>query len=1087
MDARRLAALRLKTAARTFIVRAAFLKRLRALRDSAAAEAAETLKKELKAQHQHRLTMFISLHPLASRKHKRGMIFLQALFRGFALRRRLAEARLRAVTRAARFLARWMHHRLLRRRRRRAGLLMARTVARFYRRAVSKRRAATTVALSGKLQARLSRAVEVRRQLLVQSLQFLKAAHLGELQRTFAHYSALGNKGNTQRLGVSNFSKIFKDAGLSGKLSSSDVELAFMRCRGKAKDGAVESHLHYAEFIRALRALADLLYKNGGEAALAGRLARHYGAADARLVSLVERHVVEGPAAARVRAALGSKTFAGRADAHLARACGRIQHRWRRRVAQAQAKHKLSAVFATVGGLKRVAAACLLQRILARGAAGRSNAAQRALLVYDKYVDGENKRSYWYNPRTSTAKWVKPKALRTLDVGNPVQLPEADLLYEVRCAHCARRTVATYCVECDDLYCEECDLDPRKHNEFGKTAGERRRNSLRPKHARLGVDACVQCRFQVGTRFCDQCRDSYCDTCYADQHSKGSLQNHTFEPLAQGGLRQSKTYLLKCFLGMGPLLESDTAVEAVEKRVPYWKRDTVRDVVGGDWLEFAGYVRRQDQFEKDRGAVSLRVAAPLYLARAKLLLEKRRRVAAAQKQRRAVDVAQALYRTARASKSNEAEQRRAAMRFEKKQLVKADAAVGETDDALETWYVDRDATYGPRELQRRVAFARKCGAEVLGLRLLLQRGSAFADASDGAGDSVARAELDKQLRVGVKFRLAEAPLVFPLKYRTVANTGRPNLLETFTLQVRRALAASYLRLIEASQELVGDDEEDGAEDWRAKAESDQIAFEAKLPKWVFDERNLAKLRLSRVWTHADAADLRVYRLPVAPAWERLAAKTADAVRASPLLQVPVKAEVSARATYARLLLAVAARVDDGSATQKALQARAQQQREVVSSRGHLIVGKFDADVGFGLASATVSGASALQAAAQLPLKLSRDAARSAVQAFRDSRDPVLPWAQSVEKTKIFVSVQQPDGEALRLGDLEIDVRCPAHLARELLRRDLYKQFNAAKMGATFDFLLQGAAVAEADERTTRLKLLAPQRIDAQTREIEHVL
>jgi|MDSX01.1.fsa_nt_gb hypothetical protein len=34
-----------------------------------------------------------------------------------------------------------------------------------------------------------------------------------------------------------------------------------------------------------------------------------------------------------------------------------------------------------------------------------------------------------------------------------------------------------------------------------------------------------------GTKFCEQCEDFFCDTCFVDQHSKGSLQKHTFEQM----------------------------------------------------------------------------------------------------------------------------------------------------------------------------------------------------------------------------------------------------------------------------------------------------------------------------------------------------------------------------------------------------------------------------------------------------------------------------------------------------------------------------------------------------------------------------
>mmetsp|Transcript_24748 Transcript_24748/g.74408 ORF Transcript_24748/g.74408 Transcript_24748/m.74408 type:complete len:146 (+) Transcript_24748:2660-3097(+) len=35
----------------------------------------------------------------------------------------------------------------------------------------------------------------------------------------------------------------------------------------------------------------------------------------------------------------------------------------------------------------------------------------------------------------------------------------------------------------------------------------------------------------AGTKLCEQCGDSFCDTCFEDQHAAGSLQAHTYDEM----------------------------------------------------------------------------------------------------------------------------------------------------------------------------------------------------------------------------------------------------------------------------------------------------------------------------------------------------------------------------------------------------------------------------------------------------------------------------------------------------------------------------------------------------------------------------
>lgn len=51
--------------------------------------------------------------------------------------------------------------------------------------------------------------------------------------------------------------------------------------------------------------------------------------------------------------------------------------------------------------------------------------------------------------------------------------------------------------------------------------------------------------------------------------------------MADGHRRTKLKYQIACFFGRGPLLESDMPYEIVMKRVPFWSRDTVTDIIQG--------------------------------------------------------------------------------------------------------------------------------------------------------------------------------------------------------------------------------------------------------------------------------------------------------------------------------------------------------------------------------------------------------------------------------------------------------------------------------------------------------------------------
>lgn len=51
------------------------------------------------------------------------------------------------------------------------------------------------------------------------------------------------------------------------------------------------------------------------------------------------------------------------------------------------------------------------------------------------------------------------------------------------------------------------------------------------KKAQMALKFCVECEVTVATKKCRQCRDRYCDDCYASFHRKGHRRDHTYELL----------------------------------------------------------------------------------------------------------------------------------------------------------------------------------------------------------------------------------------------------------------------------------------------------------------------------------------------------------------------------------------------------------------------------------------------------------------------------------------------------------------------------------------------------------------------------
>jgi SOS-response transcriptional repressor LexA len=140
--------------------------------------------------------------------------------------------------------------------------------------------------------------------------------------------------------------------------------------------------------------------------------------------------------------------------------------------------------------------------------------------VYNKFIDGESEREYWYNPRTAQSFWSKPKMLGRYDCGMALRMPTELEKFVVNCQICEKNYSTCYCKDCSLVYCTPCYATAH-------------RSGNRSSHSYLQINNCIQCDFQIGTKYCLTCKDLYCDSCYFYMHKKGRLRFHSYEKYCQ--------------------------------------------------------------------------------------------------------------------------------------------------------------------------------------------------------------------------------------------------------------------------------------------------------------------------------------------------------------------------------------------------------------------------------------------------------------------------------------------------------------------------------------------------------------------------
>ncbi|KDO32469.1 hypothetical protein SPRG_02946 [Saprolegnia parasitica CBS 223.65] len=308
------------------------------------------------------------------------------------------------------------------------------------------------------------------------------------------------------RLDRSKFLKVFRDAfpNTSRHMDmSSDADKVLSRLKEYPSQSRIS--LSYAMFTAALKDMAMLAIKSKATDL----------SPDARLLTLVIKHINSGKWATKSKAADQLAAYVNQWLDHAARCLQRLARRARDRDRGNALLH-----------IKRVewqqrllaAAAATIQRAWRRRAA-QSYLRSLVRAVFRKYIDAATGLPYWTNPRTGYSTWTKPRLLGKGDVDTDViPMADADTEYSIRCTNCNINPIAESCFHCEDMYCASCYAQLHAK---GKMAT----------HVHFAIQGCSLCKFQVGTRHCHQCNADYCDNCMRYVHQKGNLAFHTADPL----------------------------------------------------------------------------------------------------------------------------------------------------------------------------------------------------------------------------------------------------------------------------------------------------------------------------------------------------------------------------------------------------------------------------------------------------------------------------------------------------------------------------------------------------------------------------
>lgn len=135
---------------------------------------------------------------------------------------------------------------------------------------------------------------------------------------------------------------------------------------------------------------------------------------------------------------------------------------------------------------RRYSAKIRIQRF-GRAYLGRRFLVRLAQQMYVKCMDPDSRVPYWFNPRTGTSSWTKPKLLKDLDCGETIRLPTENERFTLICKECETNPASQYCDECDKAMCGTCVKLLHKA-------------AIRQGHTQVPLEMCIECEFQVPTR-----------------------------------------------------------------------------------------------------------------------------------------------------------------------------------------------------------------------------------------------------------------------------------------------------------------------------------------------------------------------------------------------------------------------------------------------------------------------------------------------------------------------------------------------------------------------------------------------------------
>ena len=99
------------------------------------------------------------------------------------------------------------------------------------------------------------------------------------------------------------------------------------------------------------------------------------------------------------------------------------------------------------------------------------------------------------------------------------------------------------------------------------------------------MNICIECKYQIASRICNQCGDDFCDSCYYSRHKLGRMRQHTFTkliPFCQWCDKRTNVHLLKdeTTENEPTLLLEDQQVLSDDSKKSWYMLDEDRDTIG---------------------------------------------------------------------------------------------------------------------------------------------------------------------------------------------------------------------------------------------------------------------------------------------------------------------------------------------------------------------------------------------------------------------------------------------------------------------------------------------------------------------------